>query len=99
MGHVGTTEQWYQQYRDQGFIALYLLAENEDRLPADLAATQAVAAENGATYPILADVDWLAAEPFNMDDSLPDRSLLSPGLVVEIVDEPIAPEVIETYLP
>jgi len=99
MLHVGTTEQWYQEFRDRGFIALYLLAENGGHLPADLAATQQVAADYGATFPILADVDWLAAEPFNIDDGLPDRSLLSPGLVVEIVDQPIPPETIESYLP
>jgi hypothetical protein len=99
MASTGTAEGFYQTYRDQGFIVIDLVAENEASQPADQYDAAEVAADHGLSYPVLADPGWIVGDLFDLDDDVPNKSLLAPGLEVVIVDATVGPPDIEAVLP
>lgn len=54
--------------------------------------------EFGSTHPVLSDTDYIASR-WELDNGIPSHHLLSPGVVVQIVDGHVGEEEILEYLP
>jgi len=70
-------EAKYQQFKDLGFMFIYLLAEGQ---------VTAWASTYGLTCPVVKDMMWGVSNQYEVDNYIPTDSLLAPGLVAEMID-------------
>jgi len=79
-------ETLYQNYKDQGFIVIYAMAENSAGATPTTEELSAFSAEHGLTFPVVADSGWGIGNRFEQDNAIPTYNLLGPGMQVVQVD-------------
>ena len=91
-------ESTYQKYKDQGFLAIYLIAEDAESNATDTDDAAVWADTYGLTFPVLADAGWTVGNRFEVDFGIASYSLLGPGLEVLIKDGNVSDADIEAAL-
>ncbi len=94
-------QTWYETYRDEGFVVLYLLGEagtrDNPREP-DQDDLRSYADSKGLTYPVLSDPEFGQAGRFEVDHYIPSLTLLDRGPEVVIIDDDVTADDIAQLL-
>ncbi len=90
----------YEDYVDQGFMAITLITENYQQEPPSQDDLNTWADEYGQTFPVLSDAEPVALRYTERDSlSLPSISLLGPGAELLVADGDIDEDDIIAALP
>jgi len=90
----------YEDYVDQGFMAITLITENYQQEPPSQDDLNTWADEYGQTFPVLSDAEPVALRYTQRDSlSLPSISLLGPGAELLIADGDVDEDDIVAALP
>ena len=90
----------YEEYVDQGFIAITLITENYAEEAPDQDDLNTWADEYGQTFPVLSDAEPVALRYTERDSlSLPSISLFGPGAEILIADGNVSEDDIVAALP
>ncbi len=78
----------YQEYKDQGFVVITLLAENNSATTPSAEELMSWSDSYGSTHPLVADENWSITYRYATGSSiyLPTTHLLAPGAEVVAVD-------------
>ena len=79
---AATLEALYLKYRDDGFMVVTLLGENNGGSAPSAADLGAWASAYGLSTPVLSDASWSASAYYEEDWYIPSVTLLGPGAVV-----------------
>ena len=91
-------ETQYQKYKDQGFMPVYLIAEDNESNATTTEDASTWANTFGLTFPVLADSGWTIGNRFELDYYIPSHTLIGPGMEVIEVDGDISDADIEALL-
>jgi peroxiredoxin len=91
-------ESLYQQYKDQGFLAIDVLIEDIDYKPATEETAERWADTYGLTVPVLIDPKLTAYANFVFASAIPSETLLKPGMEVLVRDTQDADTMIDAAL-
>jgi len=90
----------YEEYSDQGFMAITLITENYAGEPPTQEELNTWASDYGQTFPVLSDAEPVALRYTERDSlSLPSISLFAPGAEILIADGDVSEEDIIAALP
>lgn len=91
-------ETTYQKFKDQNFLAIYLIAEDAESNATTTEDAAVWADTYGLTFPVLADANWEVGNRFEVDYGIASYSLLGPGMEVLIKDGSVTDEAIEAAI-
>ena len=98
VSHAGSAEDDYQQFIDQGFLIITLLAEDAGGQPADAELSERWADRFGLTFPVLADPGWGESNKYEQDFGIPTFHLLGRDLTIRILDGYVSEQAIQDAL-
>ena len=98
MAGAPALETQYQNYKDQGFMPIYLIAEDNEYNATTTEDASDWANTFGLTFPVLADSGWSIGNRFELDNYIPSYTLIGPGMEVVEVDGDISDADIEALL-
>ncbi len=91
-------EEAYQKFKDQNFLAVYLIAEDIEYNATTTEDAAVWADTHGLTFPVLADANWEVGNRFEVGNGIPSYSLLGPGMEVLIKDGTVTDADIEAAI-
>ncbi len=98
MQAAGSAEDEYQEFVDQGFMSITLIAEDQGGNPASAELSERWADRFGLTFPILADPGWVESNKYEQDFGIPTFHLLGRDLTIRILDGYVSAAAIQEAL-
>ena len=98
MSGAPSLETQYQKYKEQGFMPIYLIAEDNEYNATTTEDASDWANTFGLTFPVLADSGWSIGNRFELDNYIPSYTLIGSGMEVVEVDGDISDADIEALL-
>ena len=95
MAGAPALETQYQNYKDQGFMPIYIIAEDSDGNATTTEDASDWARTFGLSFPVLTDSDWIIGNRFELDYYIPSYTLIGPGMEVIKIDADISDTDIE----
>ena len=81
-------EERYQEFKDEGFIQITLLAEDASYEPAEQDDVELWRDDFELTFPVVADPGWVVSNGYEQDSGIPTYSLIGRDMTLRTLDGP-----------